>query len=97
MNMLGYKMYVITMLDLMPAIPKLPKVLAFRPPKAKFSSQICCSSTEAHNISMNIFNGDEGNGRCQWSLTKLCGLHGSLVQSLTKQSSRDAEHRSISR
>ena len=58
-------MYVVTTLDLIQKIQKLPKVLAFPPIEAKFSSQICGSSAEAHNIVMKNVNGDEGD----WGLS----------------------------
>ena len=61
----GQKMYVVTTLDLVQAIQKLPKILAFPPIEAKFASQVCGSSTEAHNILMKNVNGDEGN----WGLS----------------------------
>ncbi|KAL8822521.1 MAG: hypothetical protein Q9191_006745 [Dirinaria sp. TL-2023a] len=64
-KMLGQKMYVVTNLDLVQAIQKLPKVLAFSPIAAKFASQACGSSTEAHDILMKNVNGDEGN----WGLS----------------------------
>ena len=58
-------MYVVTTLGLIQTIQKLPKALAFPPIQAKFSSQICGSSVEAHNIVMKNVNGDEGN----WGLS----------------------------
>lgn len=58
-------MYVVTTLELVQAIQKLPKVLAFPPIEAKFASQVCGSSPEAHNILMKNVNGDEGN----WGLS----------------------------
>ena len=65
MKLPGQKMYVVKTLELVQAIQKLPKVLAFPPIEAKFSSQICGSSTEAHDILMKNVNGDEGN----WGLS----------------------------
>lgn len=58
-------MYIVTTLDLIQIIQKLPKVLAFPPIEAKFASQVCGSSTEAHTILMKNVNGDEGN----WGLS----------------------------
>ena len=58
-------MYIITTLDLIQTIQKMPKVLAFPPIEAKFASQVCGSSAEAHNILMKNVNGDEGN----WGLS----------------------------
>ena len=59
--MLDQEVYVITMLDLLQAIQKLPKALAVTPLMPKFSGQICGASTKAHNILMKIVNGDERN------------------------------------
>lgn len=61
----GQKMYIVTTLDLIQKIQKLPKVLAFPPIEAKFASQVCGSSPEAHNILMKNVNGDEGD----WGLS----------------------------
>ena len=61
MTLPGQKMYIVTTLDLIQTIQKLPKVLAFPPIEAKFSSRVCGSSVEAHNIVMKNVNGDEGN------------------------------------
>ena len=58
-------MYIVTTLDIIQAVQKLPKVLAFPPIEAKFASQVCGSSREAHNILMKNVNGDEGN----WGLS----------------------------
>lgn len=58
-------MYIITTLELIQSIQKIPKVLAFPPIEAKFASQVCGSSAEAHNILMKNVNGDEGN----WGLS----------------------------
>ena len=58
-------MYIVKTLELVQAIQKLPKVLAFPPIEAKFASQICGSSAEAHKILMKNVNGDEGN----WGLS----------------------------
>lgn len=58
-------MYIVTKLEIIQAVQKLPKVLAFPPIEAKFASQVCGSSTEAHNILMKNVNGDEGN----WGLS----------------------------
>ena len=51
-----------TMLGLMQAIQKLPKSPAFPLMKAKLSSQISNSSTEAPKFFMKIVNGGEGKG-----------------------------------
>ena len=61
----GQKIYVVTTLDLIQKIQKLPKILAFPPIEAKFASQVCGSSQEANKILMNNVNGDEGD----WGLS----------------------------
>ena len=61
----GQKIYVVTTLDLIQKIQKLPKVLAFPPIEAKFATQVCGSSKEAHRILMKNVNGDEGD----WGLS----------------------------
>lgn len=58
-------MYIVASLELIQAIQKQPKVLAFPPIEAKFASKVCGSSTEAHNILMQNVNGDEG----EWGLS----------------------------
>lgn len=61
MTMPGQKIYIMMTLELIQQVQKLPKVLAFPPLEAKFASQICGVSTEAHNILLKNVNGDEGN------------------------------------
>ena len=58
-------MYIVTALDLIQKIQKQPKVLAFPPIEAKFASQVCGSSADAHAILMKNVNGDEGS----WGLS----------------------------
>ena len=58
-------MYIVTTPDMIQAIQKQPKVLAFPPVEAKFASKICGTSTAAHNIVMTNVNGDEGD----WGLS----------------------------
>lgn len=58
-------MYIITTPDLVQAVQKQPKVLAFPPIEAKFASTVCGVSPEAHKILLNNVNGDEGN----WGLS----------------------------
>ncbi len=65
MMMPGQKMYIVTSTELVQAIQKQPKALAFPPIAAKFSSKICGSSPEAHKILMKNVNGDEGD----WGLS----------------------------
>ncbi|KAL9636435.1 MAG: hypothetical protein Q9164_002820 [Protoblastenia rupestris] len=65
MAMPGQKMYIITAPDLIQAVQKLPKTLAFPPIEAKFASKVCVPSAEAHGILMNHVNGDEGD----WGLS----------------------------
>ncbi|KAG7008470.1 cytochrome P450 monooxygenase [Physcia stellaris] len=61
----GQKMYIVTTLGLIQIIQKMPKLLAFPPIEAKFASQICGTSAEAHEILMKNVNGDEGS----WGLS----------------------------
>lgn len=65
MTMPGQKMYIVTTPDLIQAIQKQPKVLAFPPIEAKFALQVCGSSKDAHKILMSNVNGDEGD----WGLS----------------------------
>lgn len=65
MTMPGTKMYVVTTPELIQAIQKQPKELAFPPIEAKFASRVCGSSAEAHKIMMTNVNGDEGD----WGLS----------------------------
>ena len=65
MAMPGQKMYIITTPELIQAVQKLPKALAFPPIEAKFASKVCGSSAEAHKILMKNVNGDEGD----WGLS----------------------------
>lgn len=58
-------MYVVTTPELIQAIQKQPKALAFPPIEAKFASRVCDSSAEAHKILMTNVNGDEGD----WGLS----------------------------
>ena len=61
----GTKMYIVTTPELIQAIQKQPKALAFPPLEAKFASKICGSSAGAHKIMMINVNGDEGD----WGLS----------------------------
>lgn len=65
MTMPGQKMYIITTPELIQAVQKMPKDLAFPPIEAKFASKVCGSSVEAHQILMKNVNGDEGD----WGLS----------------------------
>jgi cytochrome P450 len=65
MTMPGQKMYVVTSPELIQAVQKQPKVLAFPPVEGKFASAICGISPEAHTILLNNLNGDEGD----WGLS----------------------------
>lgn len=49
MTMPGQKMYIVTTPELIQAIQKQPKELAFLPIEVKFASTICGVSTAAHN------------------------------------------------
>lgn len=57
----GSKMYVVTSLELIHAIQKQPKNLAFPPVQAYFVSKMCGDNAEAHKVLMNNVNGDEGD------------------------------------
>lgn len=61
----GTKMYVVNSLELIQAIQKQPKTLAFPPIEAKFANTICGVSPEAHKILITNVNGDEGD----WGLS----------------------------
>ncbi len=61
----GAKIYVVTTPALIQSIQKHPKILAFAPIEAKFSSRVCGSSKEAHGILMKNVAGDEGD----WGLS----------------------------
>ena len=65
MTMPGQKMYIVTKPELIQAIQKQPKALAFPPIEAKFATKVCGSSEEAHRILMKNVNGDEGD----WGLS----------------------------
>lgn len=65
MNIPGSKIYVVTTLELVQAIQKHSKALAFPPIAAKFASKVCGVSAEAHQILMKNVNGDEGD----WGLS----------------------------
>ena len=58
-------MYIVTSLELVQAIQKQSKVLAFPPIEARFASKICGVSAKAHNILLKNVNGDEGD----WGLS----------------------------
>lgn len=58
-------MYIVTSLELVQAIQKQSKILAFPPIEAKFASRICGISVETHHVLMNNVNGDEGD----WGLS----------------------------
>lgn len=58
-------MYIVTALELVQAIQKQPKILAFPPIEAKFASKICGSSAQAHDILLKNVNGDAGD----WGLS----------------------------
>ena len=54
-------MYIVTKPDLIQAIQKQPKVLAFPPVEAKFAFKLCGFSQEAQDILNDNVNGDEGD------------------------------------
>jgi len=61
----GSKMYIINTPELIQAVQKNPKALAFPPIEAKFAHNVCGPSEEAHKIVMNNVNGDDGD----WGLS----------------------------
>lgn len=65
MNIPGSTIYVVTTLELVQAIQKYSKSLAFPPIEAEFASKICGVSAEAHQILMKNVNGDHGD----WGLS----------------------------
>ncbi len=54
-------MYVVTTPELIQAIQKQPKNLAFAPIEAMVAIKLCGSSTEAKKLVMTNVNGDEGD------------------------------------
>jgi hypothetical protein len=61
MNVPGQKMYVVTKPELIQAVQKQHKTLAFPPIEAKFASKVCGASLEAQAILDKNVNGDEGD------------------------------------
>lgn len=57
----GSKIYIVTSLDLVQAVQKYPKILAFPPIEAKFASSICGTSKDAHDKALQNVNGDDGD------------------------------------
>ncbi|KAL2017349.1 hypothetical protein VTK56DRAFT_2272 [Thermocarpiscus australiensis] len=57
----GQKMYVVTKPELIQAVQKKHRVLAFPPVEAKFASTVCGASEEAHAILTRNVNRDEGD------------------------------------
>lgn len=72
----GQRMYVVTSIQLIQTIQKQPKTLAFPPIEAKFASQVCGVSKEAHAILMQNVNGDEGH--CGLSMESYEGMRTAL-------------------
>lgn len=54
-------MYVVTKPELIQAVQKQHKILAFPPIEAKFASTVCGASVEAQAILAKNVNGDEGD------------------------------------
>ena len=61
----GQKLYIVTTTELVQAVQRQPKVLAFPPIQAQFANQVCGVGTEARNILQVNVNGDEGD----WGLS----------------------------
>ncbi|KJZ72490.1 hypothetical protein HIM_08159 [Hirsutella minnesotensis 3608] len=57
----GQKLYVLAKPDLIPALQKQYKTLAFPPVEAKFASRICGTSPKAQAILSQNVNGDDGD------------------------------------
>ena len=57
----GSKVYVVNSIELIGAIQRQPKILAFPPIEAKFAMAICASSKEANDILKVNTNGDDGD------------------------------------
>ncbi len=61
----GSKLYVITSTELIGAVQKQPKILAFAPVGVAFALSLAGSSKEAKKVATNNINGDEGD----WGLS----------------------------
>lgn len=83
----GSKIYVITSIDLIGAVQRVPKILALAPIEAKFAMTVCASSKEANRILNLNINGDEGD----WGLSM--DYHKSLHPSLAPGPGLDAMNR----
>lgn len=65
MTMLRQKMYIVATPELIQAVQKQPKSLAFPPIAVMFATNVCGTSPEAHRLLMKNVNGDEGD----WGLS----------------------------
>lgn len=61
LNILGFKTYIVTSLELVHAIQKQPKNFSFAPVEAKFGSRVLGTSPETFKILMKTANGDKGD------------------------------------
>ncbi|KAI4278020.1 MAG: hypothetical protein LQ337_001349 [Flavoplaca oasis] len=59
--MLTSKLYVVSSIDLISSVQRLPKRLAFPPIEAKYAMNICASSKEGNEIIANNLNGEDGD------------------------------------
>lgn len=57
----GSKIYIVNTVELVGAVQRQPKVLAFPPIEAKFAMVVCDLSKEANDILKINVNGDEGD------------------------------------
>lgn len=85
----GTKMYIVTTPELIQAVQKQPKVLAFPPIEAKFASTVCGTSADAHKILMQNVNGDEGD----WGLSM--ESYATMRAALSPGSGLDAMNRTM--
>lgn len=73
----GSKLYVVNGLDLIGAVQRQHKSLAFPPIEAKFAMTVCQSSQEANDILNLNVNGEEGDWGCSVDFYK--SIHSALA------------------
>ena len=83
----GYKIYVANSIELIGAIQRQPKVLAFPPIEAKFAMIVCNLSKKANDILNVNTNGEQGD----WGYSM--EFHKSLHPSLASGAGLDAMNR----
>ncbi len=82
-------MYIVTTPELIQAIQKQPKNLAFAPIEAMVATRLCGSSTEAKKLAMANVNGDEGD----WGLSR--DTYSKIKAALTPGPELDAMNRAM--